>query len=309
MRMKKEDEDEEGEEEGSCLRLHHADSTVGRHKLKVKLTKMMDALSVVSQLRDLASEPQNRAVIVQDQGCLPGLVLFLDHQNPDVLFATLQTLRYLAELSPNIPTMKNELGMMVSLENLILREGLSFDITALAQEVFDILNAPANPVPRSPEREKRKKPQFFINSSNKKAKSVTLHIQGLDSTDQRGLCEEALLKVKGVISFTFQMASKRCTVRIRSDLSTESLASAIAATKVLSAQQVVKNETGEEIFIPLNSSGVEVQQNAALPDYLPEEESPESEVNRAISRTTAKEDSNGSWLNAAASFLTKTFYW
>ncbi len=39
--------------------------------------------------------------------------------------------------------------------------------------------------------------------------------------DQRGLCEEALLKVKGVISFTFQMASKRCTVRIRSDLSTE----------------------------------------------------------------------------------------
>lgn len=51
---------------------------------------MMDALSVVSQLRDLASEPQNRDMIVQDQGCLPGLVLFLDHQNPDVLFATLQ---------------------------------------------------------------------------------------------------------------------------------------------------------------------------------------------------------------------------
>ncbi len=50
----------------------------------------MDALSVVSQLRDLASEPQNRAVIVQDQGCLPGLVLFLDHQNPEVLLATLQ---------------------------------------------------------------------------------------------------------------------------------------------------------------------------------------------------------------------------
>lgn len=120
---------------------------------------MMDALSVVTQLRDLASEPQNRDVIVQDQGCLPGLVLFLDHQNTDVLFATLQvgercwtgadpcctvlllkdqcslnvvhflilfclcpqTLRYLAELSPNIPTMKNELGMMVSLENLIVR--------------------------------------------------------------------------------------------------------------------------------------------------------------------------------------------
>ncbi|XP_071335147.1 armadillo repeat containing 1, like [Trachinotus anak] len=271
---------------------------------------MMDALSVVSQLRDLASEPQNREVIVQDQGCLPGLVLFLDHRDPEVLFATLQTLRYLAELPPNIPTMKNELGMMVSLENLMAREGLSVDITALAQEVYDILCAPANPVPHIPERDRRKKSQFFINSSNKKAKSVTLHIQGLDSTDQRGLCEEALLKVRGVISFTFQMASKRCTIRIRSDLPTESLASAIAATKVMSAQQVVKNEAGEEILIPLNPSGVKVQQNSALPDYLPEEEeSPKQEVDRAISRTTAKEDSSGSWLNAAASFLTKTFYW
>ncbi|XP_026196891.1 armadillo repeat containing 1, like [Anabas testudineus] len=271
---------------------------------------MMDALSVVCQLRDLASEPQNREVIVQDQGCLPGLVLFLDHKDPEVLLATLQTLRYLAELSPNIPNMKNELGMMVSLENLMAREGLSVDITALAQEVYEILSAPPKLSTCTAETERRKKSQFFINSSNRKAKSVTLHIQGLDNTALRGLCEEALLTVKGVISFTFQMASKRCTVRIRSDLPTESLASAIAATKVLSAQQVVKNDEGEEVLIPLNPSGVKVQQNSALPDYLPEEEeSPDREVDRAISRTTAKEDASGSWLNAAASFLSKTFYW
>ncbi|XP_037541333.1 armadillo repeat containing 1, like [Nematolebias whitei] len=271
---------------------------------------MMDALSVVCQLRDLASEPQNRQVIVEDQGCLPGLVLFLDHKNPEVLFSTLQTLRYLAELPRNIPIMKNELGMMVSLENLFGRDGQSVDITALAKEVYDILSAPNNPAPRTPERQRRKKSQFFINSSNKKAKSVTLHIHGLDSTNQRSLCEEALLKVKGVISFTFQMASKRCTVRIRSDLPTESLGTAIAATKVLSAQQVVKNEAGEEVYIPLISSGAQVQQNSVLPDYLPEdEENPQREVDRAISRTAAKEDTNGSWLNTAASFLTKTFYW
>uniref|UniRef100_A0A3B4AX65 Armadillo repeat-containing protein 1 n=1 Tax=Periophthalmus magnuspinnatus TaxID=409849 RepID=A0A3B4AX65_9GOBI len=255
---------------------------------------MMDALSVVTQLRDLASEPQNREVIVQDQGCLPGLVLFLDHQSPEVLFATLQTLRYLAEMSPNIPTMKNELGMMVSLENL-MGNGLSVDITSLAREVYDILMMPARPA--TPERPRGKKPQFFINSSSKKAKSVTLHIQGLDSTEQRSLCEEALLKVKGVISFTFQMASKRCTVRIRSDLPTESLAAAIAATKI-------------QVLVPLKVSGAEVKQNTALPDYLPEDEnSPEKDLSRAVSRTTAKEDSSGSWLNTAASFLTKTFYW
>lgn len=265
---------------------------------------------MVSQLRDLASEPQNREVIVQDQGCLPGLVLFLDHKSTEVLLATLQTLRYLAEMSPNIPIMKNELGMMVSLENLMARDGLCVDITSLAQEVYNILNAPINPGPRTPERMRRKKPQFFLNTSNKKAKSVTLHIQGLNSSEQRGLCEEALLKVKGVISFTFQMASKRCTVRIRSDLPTESLATAIAATKILSAQQVVKNEEGDEVLVPLKASEAEVLQNTAVPDYLPEdEESPEQDLNRAVSRTTAKEDASGSWLNTAASFLTRTFYW
>ncbi|XP_029903745.1 armadillo repeat containing 1, like [Myripristis murdjan] len=271
---------------------------------------MMDALSIVSQLRDLASEPMNREAIVQDQGCLPGLVLFLDHEDPEVVFATLQTLHYLAKLPPNITTMKNELGMMVSLENLMERSGVSVNITALAKEVYGVLNAPVSRVPHTPVRGMGKKSQFFINTSNKKAKSVTLHIQGLDSTDQRGLCEEALLKVKGVISFTFQMASKRCTVRIRSDLPTESLASAIAATKVLSAQQVVRNEAGEEVLLALKPCEVEVQQNTALPDYLPEEEvSPERVEDRAISRTTAKDDSSGSWLSSAATFLTKTFYW
>ncbi|CAL8393887.1 unnamed protein product [Arctogadus glacialis] len=270
---------------------------------------MNDALSVVGQLRDLASEPQNREAIVQDQGCLPGLVLFLDVQDEDVLFAALQTLRYLAEQPRNIPIMSNELGMMVSLENLTERACLSGEVLSLAKEVHGILSAP---VIRTPERERRKKPQFFINATNKKAKSVTLHIQGLDSTDQRGLCEEALLKVKGVISFTFQMATKRCTVRIRSDLTTESLASAIAETKVLSAKQVVKNEAGEEILLALKPSGVEVQQNSVLPDYLPEEEeeeSPEKDLGRAVSRPAAQQDGSGSWINAAASFLSKNFYW
>lgn len=41
----------------------------------------LDAATVATQLRDLAKVPQNRGPIVRDQGCLPGLVLFLG--NPD----------------------------------------------------------------------------------------------------------------------------------------------------------------------------------------------------------------------------------
>ncbi|XP_072559296.1 armadillo repeat containing 1, like isoform X2 [Paramormyrops kingsleyae] len=278
--------------------------------LKWKYTpNMMDALSVVNQLRDLASEPQNREPIVQDQGCLPGLVLFLDHQDSHVLLSTLQTLRYLAESPLNRDKMKNELGMMVSLENLVQRRGQN-EVCDLAREVSGLLSKPLHTgTLQTPEQPKRAKSQFFINSTNKKAKSVTLHIQGLDSVVHRGLCEEALLKVKGVISFTFQMALKRCTVRIRSDLPPECLASAIATTKVLTAEQVVKNDAGEEVMVPLGTTAAAVQENVHLPDYLPEDESPERNTDKAISRVGAKADASGSWLNAAATFLTRTFYW
>lgn len=64
-----------------------------------------------------------------------------------------------------------------------------------------------------------------------------------------------------------------------------------------------------QVLIPLSTSGSKVEENSHLPDYLPEDESPEKELDRAVSRTGAKQDTGGSWLNTAASFLTKTFYW
>ena len=51
-----------------------------------------------------------------------------------------------------------------------------------------------------------KESSVFLGITNKHAKTVVLHIDGLDDTSRRNLCEEALLKIKGVISFTFQIA-------------------------------------------------------------------------------------------------------
>lgn len=134
-----------------------------------------DALAVVNQLRDLAADPMNRRAIVQDQGCLPGLILFLDHPNPQVVYSALlvscatdrrtqkcvsllsssaavtpsvrmlncipgfrpgplfhpavvsltligccsQAIRYLAECRANREKLKGELGMMLSLQNVV----------------------------------------------------------------------------------------------------------------------------------------------------------------------------------------------
>ncbi|XP_038655350.1 armadillo repeat containing 1, like isoform X3 [Scyliorhinus canicula] len=235
--------------------------------------KMMDALSVVSQLRDLASEPQNREAIVKDKGCLPGLVLFLDHYNLQVLHCALQALQYLAECPSNRVIMRSELGMMNNLESLKERDQTSEDIRILATELYERLNKPLQTDKmriNNSSRTKKIPAHFFISSANKKAKTITLQIDGLHNM---------------------------------------SLASAIAATKILQAHQVVKSENGEEAVVPLNTGISKAEQNLILPDYLPEDESTEIEHYKAISQTGAKGNTNGKWLNAAANFLTKTFYW
>ncbi|GAB0182318.1 armadillo repeat-containing protein 1 [Grus japonensis] len=91
----------------------------GVEKMNSTMSEEPDALSVVNQLRDLAADPLNRRAIVQDQGCLPGLILFLDHPNPPVVHSALLALRYLAECRANREKMKSELGMMLSLQNVI----------------------------------------------------------------------------------------------------------------------------------------------------------------------------------------------
>ena len=54
--------------------------------------------------------------VMQDQGCLPGLVLFLDDRDEKVVLTSLQALSYLAEEPTNCPMMKSEIGLTESLK-------------------------------------------------------------------------------------------------------------------------------------------------------------------------------------------------
>ena len=59
--------------------------------------------------------------------------------------------------------------------------------------------------------------------------------------------EDALLGVKGVISFTFNMSQKRCILRVRTDMKPEVPCRALEATGELTVKHVIKNENGEEV--------------------------------------------------------------
>uniref|UniRef100_A0A673NKX8 Armadillo repeat-containing protein 1 n=1 Tax=Sinocyclocheilus rhinocerous TaxID=307959 RepID=A0A673NKX8_9TELE len=258
-----------------------------------------DALAVVNQLRDLAADPLNRRAIVEDQGCLSGLILFFDHPNPQVVYSALLVRFCLSQK-------KAMLGFLMNVQGTSPGE-----TKLLASEIYEILQNSSSAEGEQAEAAAscRKKAQFFLGSTNKRAKTVVLQIDGLDDSARRSLCEEALLKIKGVISFTFQMAVKRCVVRIRSDLKAEALGTAIASTKVMKAQHVVKGEDGSDIVIPFQGdSDVVVEQNISLPDYLPEDESPSQEQYKAVTRLGSVQD-GASWLSTAANFLSRSFYW
>ncbi|XP_066507928.1 armadillo repeat-containing protein 1-like [Hoplias malabaricus] len=283
-----------------------------------------DPLSVVNQLRELAADPLNRRLIAEDQGCLPGLILFLDHADPRVVYTALQALHYLAECRANREKMRGEFGLMLSLQNVTEKATTPGETRLLASEVCDLLKnsgADGGEDERDGERDEerdgetstcRRKAHFFLGSSNKRAKTVILHVDGLDDLERRSLCEEALLKIRGVISFTFQMAVKRCIVRIRSDLTAETLGNAIASTKVLKAQQVVKGEDGDEILIPFHDEDDEDDEGLSvfmtLPEYLSEDDSPSVEREKVLSRVGSASEGSG-WLASAANFLSRSFYW
>lgn len=64
-----------------------------------------------------------------------------------------------------------------------------------------------------------------------------------------------------------------------------------------------------QLMVPFQEdSAMLVEENTDIPDYLPEEESPSQEQDKAVTRVGSITDGMG-WLSTAANFLTRSFYW
>lgn len=278
----------------------------------------MDALAVVRHLHSLAEKPENRETIVKDQGCLPGLVLFLDNKESEVVLLVLKTLQLLAEHAPNRKVMHNEVGMLESLKKI--KEDTRFDSTpeirSRSTKLINQLNRPSRQT-TSHSRVHTVAPtsqRFFVGSSNKKAKLIVLQINGLHDESTKKVCEECLLTVRGVVSFTFNLVKKRCMVRVIQTISAETLCKAIEKSKILTAKQIARNKAGEEVIISFGENpSVPNEEKAKVdldfPDYLPEED-PVETSKTAIARTGDKDKGGGSgWLSGVSSFISNTLYW
>jgi len=275
----------------------------------------MSAQGVVNQLRELAKVPSNREFIVKDQGCLPGLVLFLENEDIEVVHTALETISLLSKAKPNQNHMKNELGLLVSLEKLNTRDTAP-RMRTLADEIIFTLTEEEAPAPTAAamatsSKYSLKGASFFSKgAAPAKSRNMTFEIDGLDSVETRKQTEDALLSVMGTISFTFDMMNGRVTVRARKDVEPETYCRAINNKyNNLIPKQVVKNQYGEENVVDLIGIANGVSESA--PDYFDDEEEEELKVENpktALIPTGSTTGGNG-WLGSTFGYIKKSLYW
>ncbi|PVD23408.1 hypothetical protein C0Q70_16677 [Pomacea canaliculata] len=254
-----------------------------------------------------------------------GLVLVLSNPDLSVVTLALETLLLIAEDEASRPEMKSYIGMQEQLEALLKRCDCDNNIKILAERLLLLLTGmhtvtqthlkDTSNIPTSRKPSCQKTVQELNGRGNK---SVALQLHGVFDQADRDLCMRLLLKVKGVISITFDMTKKRCLLRVKFDVKPESLVRAIAKSMTMSARQIIKNENGDETLVSFNVSehqGTECvrhekENEDLLPPYLSEDEKNDAEEDaNAVSRGLTTDSTASKWFSAAASFLTNSFFW
>uniref|UniRef100_F6Y206 Armadillo repeat-containing protein 1 n=1 Tax=Ciona intestinalis TaxID=7719 RepID=F6Y206_CIOIN len=279
------------------------------------------SLSIVKELRRLAQNPAHREYLLRND--VNSILIFVDpDEHPvEVVSEALNALMFLAEEASESHmtrrAMKNTVGLMELMKKIEEREGYSVECKALSMKIQHLLinsYSPDGVVTRAAGARANKKGghQHKFLGGNKKAKVITLQINGLTDQDRRQQCVDELVRVKGVISLTFNMHLQRCTVRAKAELTAETLAGAVKNTKVMKASQVLKNADGQEILMPLESKVADTE-NKDLPAYLDEEpaESPTKD-DKAVARpdsASAVGAFANSWFGSVITAVNKNLYW
>jgi len=119
--------------------------------------------------------------------------------------------------------------------------------------------------------------------------------------------------VPGIISLTYNLAKNHCIVRGKRHVASEVFGVAIANLG-FEVSLLTKNETLEEILIPITPDLKELSSKENLPGYLPEDyeelQGPIAD-NAVCSKDLTNPDKNkdGSLFTSAMSFVKNSFYW
>lgn len=278
----------------------------------MSVNNSLSADALVS-LKAMAADSRTRHLIIKDPILLGGLVMVLS--NPDVKIVTtaLEALVLLAEVSDFRAALCAFIGLSEQVENLMNKD--QEQVGNLAEKLFDLLSQKTEK--HAPLKDSFNtsgtRPRHGTNSktkSNGRTKHIILQIRGLIVKNDKDVIMRLLLQVKGVISITFDLNQQRCILRTKQDVKPETLAQAVAKSQTMTAQQVVKDENGEEKYISFGSNMKEVdKENMSLPSYLPEDVDSPKANSKPLARNKPDDNKAKGWLSTATNFLTNSFYW
>ncbi|CAL1546633.1 unnamed protein product [Lymnaea stagnalis] len=281
----------------------------------------MVTADAIAAMKSMALDPRKRAALAKDATCIGGLVIVLSNADTTIVKEALQTLLLLSECQEACTFLKNHVGMLDQLETIL--NGCEKDETVMRlaellhtklSETSDTSSNASMPLKDLSNVSRQSTHVKNLSAQgHSKAKSIVLQIKGFHEKSDRDLCARLLLKVKGVISITFDITKKRCILRTKMDVKPETLILAIAKSMTMTAQQVVRNEKGEESFVCFDTIQHHVSQdkeNEDLPDYLSDDSDSTFVEEKAIKRPTEEDKKKSSgWFSMAANFLSNSLYW
>lgn len=289
----------------------------------------MVSTETIAAFKVMAADARKRQMLVKDPTCMGGLILVLSNADQTIVSSALETLLMLAEDVETQPAVSTCLGIMTQLETILGRFSSDKQVRLLAEKLYRLLteNDASVPTPlkdtsntqrsRAPGSKSRS-----LVGGTRSTKSVVLQIRGAQDQADGELCIRLLLRVKGVVSVTFDAGKRRCLLRTKPETKPETLVRAILKSMTMTAQQVIRNEKGDESLVSFNVSGYHVGEEGTvpgrgkendmdLPSYLSddEDEKPAREEDKSALAKKGHTDKTSGWLNAAASFFTSSFYW
>lgn len=246
----------------------------------------MSAKAIVTKLKTLAADPANRTYIVKDQGCLPGLVVFMDDQDQDVVLLALEVVYFLSLETTNREVMAQQPGLLKGVRKLMATGKLKqkkvaiaayTNLQAYADKSEESYSAPSTPnavsvtptpaaaAPQTPtsalgDRKIRPGGIFFsdsVRTSISQAQTCTVYVTGLKDEKAKKIIGDCLLTVKGVISFIIDTNEQK--IVIRTVASPDVICQAVFSNTGMRAS-VGKEEEEEE----------EDDKENQRPNYLPE---------------------------------------
>ncbi|KAI4471743.1 armadillo repeat-containing protein 1 [Holotrichia oblita] len=261
------------------------------------LTNDSNAATTLKKYKKLTGNIKNHSSLIKDKTVILCAAMFLDSSERNIIRLCLDIIEDFVQNDSCHYALITTFGIFESLESLSIR--LRGDDEAQANRaavMVDILRKSTPPAYSTRLRVKGKQ-------ARKTTTMYQLYIPQLTNENRQEL-EEALVQIKGVVSFVIDLDRQRCTVRVTPNLTVESLVRMLSERYVRKILIVSKSpeDVCEAYVDVLNKNN-----KSLCADYFPEEESPPK--GKSVSHfTNITKNANG-WIKSAANFWNKSFYW